>query len=69
MADCRYWDQAAKELGKDQWHLVPAGDKDAPKDWIEWLVVSLHDLSPSVFFCFCFDLLFFCSRMFTSVLG
>ncbi|KAF9237430.1 Creatinase aminopeptidase [Melanogaster broomeanus] len=37
VTDSRYWLQAREELDSN-WHLIPAGAVDAPKDWIEWLV-------------------------------
>ncbi|KIJ60057.1 hypothetical protein HYDPIDRAFT_99513 [Hydnomerulius pinastri MD-312] len=36
VTDSRYWLQAREELDSN-WHLIPAGAVDAPKDWIEWL--------------------------------
>ena len=39
VTDSRYWLQAREELDPN-WYIIPAGGVDAPKDWIEWLVVS-----------------------------
>jgi hypothetical protein len=39
VTDFRCWLQAREELDPN-WYLIPAGGVDAPKDWIEWLVVS-----------------------------
>jgi hypothetical protein len=39
ITDSRYWLQAEDQLDKDQWHLIPAGAPDAPRDWVEWLIV------------------------------
>lgn len=39
VTDSRYWLQAREELDSN-WYLIPAGAVDAPKDWMEWLVVS-----------------------------
>ncbi|EIW83367.1 Creatinase aminopeptidase [Coniophora puteana RWD-64-598 SS2] len=36
VTDSRYWIQAKEELDNN-WHLIPAGDVDGPKDWIDWL--------------------------------
>jgi hypothetical protein len=40
ITDSRYWLQAQDELDSN-WHIIMAGAVDAPKDWIEWLIVSL----------------------------
>lgn len=40
VTDSRYWLQAREELDPN-WYLIPAGAVDAPKDWLEWLVVCL----------------------------
>jgi Xaa-Pro aminopeptidase len=37
--DSRYWLQAAEEIDEN-WTLMRDGAPGAPKDWIEWLVVS-----------------------------
>ncbi|KAF9227076.1 Creatinase/aminopeptidase [Gyrodon lividus] len=42
VTDSRYWLQAREELDPN-WHLIPAGAVDAPKDWIEWLVDRSKD--------------------------
>ena len=39
VTDSRYWLQAREELDSN-WYIIQAGAVDAPKDWIEWLVVS-----------------------------
>lgn len=39
VTDSRYWLQAREELDPN-WYLIPAGAVNAPKDWIEWLMVS-----------------------------
>jgi hypothetical protein len=36
----QYWLQAQAELDNN-WHVILAGSIDGPKDWIEWLIVSL----------------------------
>ena len=41
ITDSRYWLQAEEQLDPN-WHAIPAGAVDGPKDWIEWLVVSAH---------------------------
>lgn len=38
VTDSRYWLQAQEQLDPN-WILVRAGSMNAPKDWIEWLVV------------------------------
>jgi Xaa-Pro aminopeptidase len=40
VTDSRYWLQAQEQLDSN-WNLVQAGHVDGPKDWIEWLVVSI----------------------------
>ncbi|KAH7928918.1 Creatinase/aminopeptidase [Leucogyrophana mollusca] len=42
ITDSRYWLQAREELDSN-WHLIPAGAVDAPKDWIDWLVDRAKD--------------------------
>jgi len=37
--DSRYWLQAAEEIDEN-WTLMRDGAPGAPKDWIEWFVVS-----------------------------
>lgn len=39
VTDSRYWLRAREELDPN-WYLIPAGAVNAPKDWMEWLVVS-----------------------------
>ena len=41
VTDARYWHQAERELDLSLWGIVQAGSPDGPKDWIEWLMVSL----------------------------
>ena len=41
VTDARYWHQAERELDLSLWAIVQAGSPDGPKDWIEWLMVSL----------------------------
>ena len=43
VTDSRYWLQATEELD-DNWHMIPAGAIDGPKDWIDWLLVSYNPL-------------------------
>ena len=43
ITDSRYWLQARTELDPN-WHLIPAGAVDGPKDWIDWLVVRVISL-------------------------
>lgn len=43
LTDSRYWGQAQQEID-DNWTLVPSGAPNEPKDWIEWLLVSLFYL-------------------------
>jgi Xaa-Pro aminopeptidase len=38
ITDLWYWLQAWTELDSN-WHLIPAGAVDGPKDWIDWLIV------------------------------
>jgi hypothetical protein len=40
ITDSRYWLQAQDEL-ESNWHIIMVGAVDTPKDWIEWLIVSL----------------------------
>ncbi|EGO00442.1 hypothetical protein SERLA73DRAFT_89439 [Serpula lacrymans var. lacrymans S7.3] len=42
VTDSRYWLQAREELDSN-WHLIPAGAPDGPKDWVEWLVDRVKD--------------------------
>jgi len=42
ITDSRYWLQARTELDSN-WHLIPAGAVDGPKDWIDWLVDRTKD--------------------------
>jgi hypothetical protein len=41
VTDARYWHQAERELDLSLWGIVQAASPDGPKDWIEWLMVSL----------------------------
>ena len=38
ITDSRYWLQAEDQVDTN-WHVIPAGAVDGPKDWIDWLVV------------------------------
>jgi len=42
VTDSRYWLQAQDEIDEN-WHLIPAGAFDGPKDWIDWLVDRVND--------------------------
>ncbi|KAG8214168.1 Creatinase aminopeptidase [Butyriboletus roseoflavus] len=42
VTDSRYWLRAREELDPN-WHLIPAGAVNAPKDWMEWLVDRVRD--------------------------
>lgn len=42
VTDSRYWIQAQTEID-DNWHLIPAGSIDAPKDWIDFLLDRAKD--------------------------
>ena len=44
ITDSRYWLQAEDQVDSN-WHVIPAGAVDGPKDWIDWLVVCSY-------FCF-----------------
>ena len=44
VTDSRYWLQARDELDSN-WHLIPAGAVDGPKDWVDWLLVRVHQLN------------------------
>ena len=48
ITDSRYWLQAQEQLDEN-WTLIRAGSNGGPKDWIEWIVVSIF------FFLFFFD--------------
>jgi Xaa-Pro aminopeptidase len=48
VTDSRYWLQARTELDSN-WHLIPAGAVDGPRDWIDWLVVRVYRLSSTPF--------------------
>ena len=39
VTDSRYWLQAREALDPN-WHLIPAGGANAPKDWVDWVVVG-----------------------------
>jgi Xaa-Pro aminopeptidase len=47
VTDSRYWLQAQDEIDEN-WHLIPAGAFDGPKDWIDWLVVCIISTSSSL---------------------
>ena len=42
VTDSRYWIQAQTELDPN-WHLIPAGSHDGPKDWIDFLLDRAKD--------------------------
>jgi hypothetical protein len=48
VTDSRYWLQARNELDSN-WHLIPGGAVDGPKDWIDWLVVRVISFIPRIF--------------------
>ena len=41
VTDARYWHQAERELDPSLWTIVQVALPDGPKDWTEWLLVSL----------------------------
>jgi hypothetical protein len=53
ITDSRYWLQAKAQIDEN-WFLIPAGAVEAPKDWIEWIVVCMM----SLFEDFCINYLY-----------